>query len=296
MMRMSDVLKRERTSPSFRYPPAPPGQALYVIGDIHGRSDLLKIVQSRIDLDVRCMPDDRRPTEIYLGDYVDRGPDSRGVLEMLIERKKARQAILLRGNHEQMLQRCLAGELTFGDWARHGGRQTAASYGIVTRLLYSSKDDEAIKKALLKAIPKEHLTLIQQLSDLECIGDYAFVHAGISPLRSLADQTTAECLWIRKAFLQHTRPFEKIVVHGHTPVRAVEFLSNRINVDTGGFATNRLSCVKIDAAGARLLCDSLSESVISADRLEDDASGCVPLPAPALRCSVGPAGGGAHRD
>jgi serine/threonine protein phosphatase 1 len=237
---------------AVRYPPGPDGSVIYLVGDIHGRVDLLVEMQRRIDEDkARLQP--RRSLEVYLGDYIDRGPDSAAVVARLIARGSEIQAVFLRGNHEQLLLDFLGGGDCLPQWAAVGGFATLLSYGVAPRLLALSVSAEAIRHSLRENLPHEHLRFYEQTGLYSRLGPYLAVHAGIKPGTKLEDQTPADLLGIRRQFLQHDGDFGFIVVHGHTPVREPELRHNRINIDTGAFATNRLTCLRIGADGAQIL-------------------------------------------
>jgi serine/threonine protein phosphatase 1 len=236
---------------------------VYVVGDIHGRPDLLLNVQRRIDEDKTRFAHGR-VVELYLGDYIDRGPDPAGVVGRLIDRARRVDAEFLRGNHEQLLLDFLDGRECLDEWLSVGGITTLLSYGVTpgpsSRLLAG----DVIRRRLGQAIPPEHRRFYEKTGSYIRLGDYLAVHAGIRPGVPLEDQTAADLLSIRKGFLQFDGDFGFVVVHGHTRVEAPELRPNRINIDTGAFATNRLTCLRIDADGARVLRD---------DGLETDLAG-----------------------
>jgi serine/threonine protein phosphatase 1 len=234
------------------YPPAPDGVVIYAIGDIHGRADLLETLGAKIDQD----SDKERPKEvieIYLGDYIDRGPDTPSVIDWLLKRQQDHNVIFLRGNHELVLEEFLAGESAFKDWRQIGGYETLVSYGVDPFLLQGTLDDGEIQNELASLLPAEHRRFLNGLATAVDLGAYFFVHAGVRPGIPLDGQSEKDCLWIRDEFLDHEEEFGHIVVHGHSPVSTPEFLPNRINLDTAAYATGRLSCLKISEHGARLL-------------------------------------------
>lgn len=229
----------------------PPDTRIYAVGDIHGRSDLLAETISRIDDDVRRRPV-RHPIEVYLGDYIDRGPDSRGVLDLLAVRMVRRQAVCLRGNHEYLFERFLWQDADiFHHWARLGGLQTLASYGIVPRSRSESESPALIRRALLEAFPREHDLFLQCLRNSFVCGDFLFVHAGIRPGIAVDLQDPEDLFWIRDEFLNSEIDHGKMVVHGHTPVDHPDIRTNRINIDTGAWRTGLLTCIAIE--GARII-------------------------------------------
>lgn len=237
---------------NVRYPSAPDGYTIYVVGDIHGCLDLLVGVQRRIDED-KTRSQSERTAEIYLGDYIDRGPDAAGVVSRLIARARDVNAVFLRGNHEQMLLDFLDGADCLEQWRGLGGTATLLSYGVDTSLLTGSASTETVRRNLIENLPAEHRSFYEQTGSYMLAGPYLAVHAGIRPGVRLEDQKTDDLLGIRQDFLHHDGDFDFIVVHGHTPVVAPELRRNRINVDTGAFATNRLTCLRIGEDGVRLL-------------------------------------------
>jgi serine/threonine protein phosphatase 1 len=221
-----------------------PGIRIYAIGDVHGRADLLKRVLAKIDVDAREHPD-RRCLTILLGDYVDRGPDSRGVIDLLVARSRTHEVIPLMGNHEAMMLRFLQNSSLWEAWAPLGGVQTLLSYGL--RPPARGTPDEAAKLAetFAKALPASHAAFLGRLPYSFENGDVLFVHAGIRPGVPLKRQELNDLIWIRDDFLNFKGSFGKLVVHGHTPVEEPEVLPNRINIDTGAYATGKLSCIAL---------------------------------------------------
>ena len=224
---------------------------LYVIGDIHGRLDLLDRVIAAIQHDVEMH--DSHALTVTLGDYIDRGPNSRGVLDRLIAKPFPTPHIALKGNHEVLLESFLADPMVGQHWRRLGGLETLHSYGVpVSGLMVGKNYDEAADR-LREAMPAEHLEFLQSLKTSHSHGKYFLCHAGVRPGVPLARQSDEDLLWIRDEFLSSKMNFGKVVVHGHTPVEAPEVLPNRINVDTGAFATGQLTCVVLDESGHRFL-------------------------------------------
>jgi serine/threonine protein phosphatase 1 len=237
-----------------RYPPAPDGFTVYVVGDIHGRLDLLLEVQRRIDQDKARLVRGRA-VEVYLGDYIDRGPDPAGVVSRLIDRAQSVYAIFLRGNHEQLLLDFLDGKDCLDGWLAVGGSATMQSYGLPLGPSSHSLAGVVIRRKLGQAIPRGHRQFYEKTGSWIRLGGYLAVHAGIRPGVPLEEQKPADLLGIRQRFLLFDGDFGFVVVHGHTRVMAPELLPNRINIDTGAYATNLLTCLKIDAHGPRVLPD-----------------------------------------
>lgn len=234
-------------------PQLAPGLRIYAIGDIHGRLDLLKRLLGLIDNDLQASPVEFS-CAIFLGDYVDRGPSSKGVLEHLIEAPKVSdEYIFLRGNHEEVLLSFLEDASVMAEWSQFGGLETLYSYGVNPRLPLNSNDHPGLQRRFRDQLPPSHREFLMATPTFFEAGGYFFVHAGVRPGVALADQNPSDLLWIRDEFLFATYPFEKIIVHGHTPVETPELLPRRINVDTGAYLTGRLSCVVLEGADRRLL-------------------------------------------
>jgi len=234
------------------YPPAPDGVTIYAIGDIHGRADCLARAHDSIDRDIARRGGRQGAIEIYLGDYVDRGPNSRGVIDRLVLRSLDARVVLLRGNHEVIMESFLRGEAAFEDWRSVGGLETVLSYGVDARTLLANGG--AIRpRDLAERLPATHLQFFASLRDVLRLGHYCFVHAGLRPGVPIERQTLGDMTWIRDDFLNYSGDFGFVVIHGHTPVPAIEFLPNRVNIDTGAYATNRLSVIRIDSRGLEAL-------------------------------------------
>lgn len=242
--RLANRARKHRSASA--YPVIDARTVLYVIGDIHGRADLLRQVHRLIERDWQARPAERR-LEIYLGDYVDRGPDSAAVIALLRQRAKTSRIMPLSGNHEAILLSFLDGRISDREWLDWGGAATALSYGV------NPSREAILSAALSRAIPLEDMQFLRSLRPMFRYGPYFFAHAGVMPNRPLQEQLPDDLLWIRKPFLDHAGSFGAVVVHGHTPNAEPEFKPNRINLDTGAYATHRLSCLRIDAHGAALV-------------------------------------------
>jgi serine/threonine protein phosphatase 1 len=226
-------------------PRVPEGVRIYAIGDIHGRADLLDRMLNCIDADLASNPV-RLGIEVYLGDYIDRGPASREVVDRLVARKRTFRAVFLKGNHEGYLTRFLANPAILVDWQSYGGLETLMSYGITPSINANAATRAQLAVALDEALPESHRRFIGNLKPSFTCGDYFFVHAGVRPGVPLAKQREEDLLWIRQDFLLHEEDFGKIVVHGHTPVPQPDVRPNRINIDTGAFATGQLTCLILE--------------------------------------------------
>jgi serine/threonine protein phosphatase 1 len=228
-----------------RRPSLPAEQRIYAIGDIHGCLDLLNELLARISSDVALRPT-VRPLYVFLGDYIDRGTSSRETIDRLIEHGKTHESIFLKGNHELIAIKCLSDRGLFDQWLRLGGLETLVSYGVPAETLANGKQIAELQSAFHGALPQAHFRFFRDLKNsFEC-GDFFFAHAGVKPNVELSRQKENDLLWIRGEFLSSRDDFGKIVVHGHTPTREIEVGPNRINIDTGAFATGRLSCLVLE--------------------------------------------------
>jgi diadenosine tetraphosphatase ApaH/serine/threonine PP2A family protein phosphatase len=243
---------RSATSRKKPRPRIPAAFRVYAVGDIHGRADLLEVLLERIDADLAKNPVPRS-IQIFLGDYIDRGPASRQVLDKLVARKLAHQTVFLRGNHEALLTDFIHDPTILKDWQRLGGLETMMSYGIVPLLSPSAAGQVELAAALDQALTDSHHQFLSELKLSFTFGDYFFVHAGVRPGIPLAKQREEDLLWIRQDFLHCEDDFSKIIIHGHTPVPQPEIRPNRINIDTGAYATGQLTCLVLEGDIARIL-------------------------------------------
>lgn len=224
---------------------------LYVIGDIHGRLDLLDRAAAAIKRDVA--EHDSNAITVTLGDYIDRGPDSRGVLDRLIGNPFPTPYIALKGNHEALFEDFLADPTIGPHWRRLGGLETLHSYGVRVGALMLGKNYDEAANQMRAALPAEHRQFLQSLKTSFSHGRYFLCHAGVRPGVPLERQREEDLLWIREEFLASTMDFGKIVVHGHTPMDEPQVRPNRISIDTGAVMTGRLTCVVLDERGHRFL-------------------------------------------
>jgi len=232
-------------------PSLPAGTRIYAIGDVHGRLDLLNRLLQRIEADIAGHPAER-PVYVFLGDYIDRGESSCATLNRLIEHAETHETVFLRGNHEWIACNGLADSGLFDQWLRLGGLATLSSYGISGALLAREQVSE-LQAAFHRALPPAHMRFLRELrNSFEC-GDFYFAHAGVNPNARLSQQKQQDLLWIRDEFLMSDRDFGKIIVHGHTPRGEVEVRPNRINIDTGAFATGRLTCLAIEGSALSVI-------------------------------------------
>ena len=236
---------------------APEGVCLYAVGDIHGRMDLLTRLVGLIDADAAQLPEGTQPQIIFLGDYIDRGLQSRDVIEYFASGALERyNPVFLLGNHEEAMLR-FREDPDFGkQWAQFGGAETLYSYGFAppnARASLNSHEEMAAARAAWDKIwnefrvrlPQSHLHFMESLRPYHLAGDYLFVHAGLRPGVGLDRQNQRDMLWIREEFLHDRAQFPHLVVHGHTPEDAIYRDDRRIGLDTGAFLTGRLSAARL---------------------------------------------------
>jgi serine/threonine protein phosphatase 1 len=228
---------------------------VYAIGDVHGRLDLLDQLLSQIVRDAETGRDLIKYI-VFLGDYIDRGPNSRAVIDRLAAPPPPGfGAIHLKGNHEAAMLKFLADAPDGLNWLRYGGLATLASYGV-----RPPEDDappehvDEARRRLQAAMPAHHKAFLNRLRMSLSIGDYYFVHAGVRPGTPLDRQNDHDMLWIREEFLHSTVNHGKLVVHGHTIVMEPDIRPNRIGIDTGAYATNRLTALVLEGTDQRFLC------------------------------------------
>ena len=225
----------------------PDGMRVYAIGDIHGRNDLLQELLVKIDADDAT----RGPADtqiIFLGDLMDRGEDSAGVIETAMALKASGKRVrFLMGNHEEVFVRaCRKNDpKTTRFFLRIGGEATVLSYPI-TRAEYIGLDMEQLSERLGSLVPQEHLEFIESFEDQIIIGDYAFVHAGIRPGVPLSEQKPSDLRWIREDFVGQRGDLEKVVVYGHTIYDDIEERGSRIGIDTGAYASGKLTALALE--------------------------------------------------
>jgi serine/threonine protein phosphatase 1 len=235
---------------SFGGPPAtvPEGRRIYAVGDIHGRADLLAKLLQTIRQDALGQPAKGRPILIFLGDYIDRGFQSKEVIDLLLgDLVSPFETHFLKGNHEAAMLQFL-GEPAMGPrWAEFGGAETLVSYGVRPPRSRTSLDGWAIASDQLNSVlPPAHLDFLMNLQISVRIGGYMFVHAGVRPGVDLARQSEQDVLWIREEFLNDKRPLGAVVVHGHTPVIRPHRDSRRIGIDTGAYLSGRLTAARFE--------------------------------------------------
>lgn len=229
----------------------PASERVYAIGDIHGRLDLLEALANAIEAD-NSQHEQARSTVILLGDLIDRGPDSAGVIRFVREWQARRPLRILCGNHEEMLLESLVRPEVLSAFLRHGGRETILSYGL-TEESYRRLTLEELQQRMAQAIPADHIAFIRSFEDSIMIGDYLFVHAGIMPGVALDKQERTNLRWIREPFLSYEGRHEQIVVHGHTITPDVTIRHNRIGIDTGAYLHGRLTALVLEGKERNLI-------------------------------------------
>jgi serine/threonine protein phosphatase 1 len=239
------------TPPRFS-PSVPAGLRLYAIGDVHGRLDLLKELGEKITADLAGADYDQALT-VFLGDYIDRGPDSASVISQLSQGDFPTPIIALRGNHEQMLLSFLEDESVLDSWRRWGGVETLQSFDIDVKDAMRGTGFKTVQDELNARLPIDDLQFIADMRSHYMVGDYFFCHAGVRPGIALNQQHHHDLLWIRDEFLGSDTDYGKIIVHGHTPVKLPDVRANRINIDTGAFSSNVLTCLVLQGKKRRFI-------------------------------------------
>lgn len=237
--------------PDSPAPAIPRGQRAYAVGDIHGRCDLFEALVEAIDAD-DAAAGPAETTVVLLGDLVDRGADSAGVIALARQWQARRHVRILGGNHEEMFLRSLEELEMFRHFLRHGGRDTALSYGI-DRAAFLAADLEQAQQLMRDHVPAEDIAFLEGFEDMVTIGDYLFVHAGIDPRVPLDAQRRQDLRWIREPFLSHQESHGPVVVHGHTISDAPEDCGNRIGIDTGAFMSGRLTALVLEGTARRYI-------------------------------------------
>ncbi|WP_226633821.1 metallophosphoesterase [Novosphingobium profundi] len=225
-------------------PSLPHRERVYAIGDIHGRLDLFEKLLETIAHD-EATRGPAQTTLVLLGDLIDRGQDSAGVLARARQLTKERHVEILCGNHEEMLLTSLEDSKALRSFLRFGGLETLVSYGLAAESIAEMEIDE-LRDAARRAIPEQDLEFIRSFRKLVRIGDYIFVHAGLRPGVSIETQLGSDCRWIREPFLSHTGNFGGFVVHGHTITEEPDERDNRLGIDTGAYVHGTLTAVGIE--------------------------------------------------
>ena len=230
------------------------GSCIYAVGDIHGRVDLLAELHRHILSDAeRRQP--MRKVIVYIGDYVDRGEESRDVLDLLLDEPLADfEHVHLLGNHEQRLLQFLDDPTVGPPWMQFGGDATLYCYGVrPPQPTAPAAEFERARQQLVEKFPSRHRRFLDGLVYTHVEGDYFFAHAGVRPGVPLAAQAPTDLLWIRDEFLRSDAFHGKVVVHGHSISERPDVRRNRIGIDTGAFASGRLTCLVLEGTGRAFL-------------------------------------------
>jgi serine/threonine protein phosphatase 1 len=232
----------------------PDGLRIYCVGDVHGQLELLDRVANWVNDDLARSP--MPAVTVFLGDYIDRGPNSFGVVDRLSKGEFPTQIRALRGNHEEMILTFLQNDKSLDAWRRYGALETLHSYGVPVIHVMRGKGFDVAQATLREKMPAHHLEFYQKTEFCAVAGDYYFCHAGIKPGVSLDEQNPTDLMWIREEFIKAPGPFEKRIVHGHTPVGKPVVMPDRINIDTGAYANGTLTCLALEGDTTRLFTTS----------------------------------------
>lgn len=225
----------------------PYGMRIYAIGDVHGQLEALLTRHEAVMEDLA-----KRPVEdyrvVHVGDYVDRGPDSRGVIDYIVNVAPDPKMVFLLGNHDRSFAQFVADDPdVWARWLDYGGVETCLSYGVPFNDIKDTKAGrEILRCSLRERTPESHLAFLNSGLFQISLGGFMFVHAGVDPTKPLAEQTEQDLTWIRKPFLNSDADFGPVIVHGHTPVKQIEAHPNRIAIDTGAGHDGPLSCLVIE--------------------------------------------------
>lgn len=251
MFKILRNLLGQKPPPRSKLPSVPSGKRYYVIGDIHGRLDLYDAMIRAIDHEAAHAAT-LETRIVLLGDLVDRGPDSAGVLARTRAWQQNRNVRVLVGNHEEMFLQSFRRPEALRHFLKHGGRETLLSYGISAKQFHNL-DLENLFALLPQFVSQAERDYLASFEEMIIAGDYAFVHAGIDPVRPITEQKRSDLLWIRDRFLNYDGPLPKIIVHGHTIFERVMDCGNRIGIDTGAFRSGVLTALVLEGDQRRLI-------------------------------------------
>lgn len=248
---------RERYTGDVALPSTDSGERIYAIGDIHGRFDLLRLMLEKIEAHSSALPPTASLYVVFLGDLIDRGPQSAEVLAMLYDlQRKTDHVVVLLGNHEEAMLQALDGDMdALRAWLGVGGRDTLKSFGIAPR--HPDEDRRAYLQRARTAVPREWTAWLRKLPLSVQSGDYYFVHAGVRPGIPLNRQDRTDMLWIREDFLDDTRDHGAVIVHGHSITPETDIRPNRICVDTGAYRTGMLSAIYLEGDKREVIVSTL---------------------------------------
>lgn len=244
----------------------PQGERVYVVGDVHGRLDLFDALIAAVEHDDREAAS-AETTIVLLGDLVDRGPDSAGVVARARELQARRKVRILAGNHEEMFLQSFEDTKLLRHFLKHGGRETLFSYGVCQDRFNDSTLEE-LQLMMRRMIPAEDREFLEAFEECFVIGDYLFVHAGILPEVPIEEQSRHDMLWIRDRFLRYPGAHSHVVVHGHTIFEDVDERDNRIGIDTGAFRSGRLTALVLEGDRRRCIQAVDQSGTITIDKRE----------------------------
>lgn len=241
LAKLRNLMTRSDTA---KPPSIPAGQRVYAVGDIHGRNDLFERLITLIEADDAARGN-AKTTIVLLGDLIDRGEDSAGVVSRARAWSRRRRLEFIMGNHEEMLLVSRIETDAVRGFLKFGGIETIQSYGVAFDAIMAATASE-LQHLMYTAIPQEDFDFLESFKPMVRIGDYLFVHAGVRPDIPLDQQMPMDCRWIREPFLSHRGDFGAVVVHGHTITREPEIHANRIGIDTGAFASGILTAIGLE--------------------------------------------------
>ncbi|MPS69974.1 metallophosphoesterase [Novosphingobium aerophilum] len=244
-----------------RLPHIPPGQRAYAVGDIHGRLDLFEQLIDAIERD-NAGRDSSQSIVVLLGDLIDRGPASAGVIARARQWASKRRVEFIQGNHEEMLLVAARKLDAFRSFLKFGGRETILSYGLDPAFVMEAELED-LQRAMIEVIPQDDFDFIDSFQKMVRLGDYLFVHAGIRPDTPLEHQLGHDCRWIREPFLSHNGEFGAFIVHGHTITEEPEMRANRVGIDTGAYVHGRLTAIGLQGSERWFIQACENESGIS---------------------------------
>lgn len=249
-------------------PHVPQGRRVYAVGDVHGRADLLIRLLTTLREDIARGEFEGRPILIFLGDYVDRGFQSKEVINVLLgDMLSPFETYFLKGNHEQAMLQFLGDPGIGPRWAEYGGAETLVSYGVQPpRTRTSLEEWQQASDELNAALPADHLHFLSNLDLTVRIGDYVFVHAGVRPGVPLDQQTEHDLLWIREEFLGDRKPLEAVIVHGHTPATGPYRDARRIGLDTGAYLSGKLTAARFEHESVEFITTGPRTEAVAAAR------------------------------